>query len=41
MKKPIRVAMIIHGYHPIVGGAERQLAALTSLLQMREGPGHP
>ncbi|HEX8683203.1 MAG TPA: glycosyltransferase family 4 protein [Ardenticatenaceae bacterium] len=30
---PIRVAMIIQGYLPRVGGAERQLAALAPLLQ--------
>lgn len=30
---PIRVAMIIQAYHPLVGGAERQLASLAPLLQ--------
>ncbi len=29
----LRVAMIIQGYHPLVGGAERQLAAVAPLLQ--------
>lgn len=32
MKNTIRVAMIIQGYHPRIGGAERQLAALIPLL---------
>lgn len=32
---PISVAMIIQGYLPRVGGAERQLAALAPLLQAR------
>ena len=31
----LRVAMIIQGYHPRVGGAERQLMALVPLLQAR------
>lgn len=31
--KPLRVAMLIHGYHPRVGGAERALAALCPHLQ--------
>lgn len=31
----LRVAMIIQGYHPLVGGAERQLAAVAPLLQAR------
>lgn len=35
MRGPLRVAMIIQGYHPPVGGAERQLAALAPLLQAR------
>ena len=35
MSAPIRVAMIIQGYLPRVGGAERQLAALAPLLQTR------
>ncbi|QTA88363.1 glycosyltransferase family 4 protein [Desulfonema magnum] len=33
MRNPIRVVMISHGYYPRVGGAERQLAALTPLLR--------
>ena len=33
MSSNIRVAMIIQNYHPLVGGAERQLAALAPLLQ--------
>jgi glycosyltransferase involved in cell wall biosynthesis len=33
MKRLIRVAMIIQDYHPLVGGAERQLAALAPLLR--------
>ena len=32
MKSSLRVAMIIQAYHPHVGGAERQLAALAPLL---------
>lgn len=32
-KHPIRVAMVIQGYHPLIGGAERQLAALIPFLQ--------
>lgn len=36
MKKPIRVAMIIQGYYPCLGGAERQLAALAPLLKARQ-----
>ena len=36
MNQPIRVAMIIQGYHPRVGGAERQLAALAPLLKARQ-----
>jgi glycosyltransferase involved in cell wall biosynthesis len=28
--------MIIQGYHPVIGGAERQLAALAPLLQARQ-----
>jgi glycosyltransferase involved in cell wall biosynthesis len=32
-RNKIRVAMIIQSYHPRVGGAERQLAALAPLLQ--------
>ena len=35
MTVSIRVSMIIQGYHPRVGGAERQLAALAPLLQAR------
>ncbi len=34
MKLPLRVAMIIRPYHPPVGGAERQLAALIPLLKL-------
>lgn len=33
MNKRIRVAEIIQGYHPRIGGAERQLACLAPLLQ--------
>ncbi len=33
MTNPLRVAMIINGYHPRVGGAERQVGALAPLLQ--------
>lgn len=33
MTHPIRVAMIIQGYLPRLGGAERQLAALAPMLQ--------
>ena len=36
MPRPIRVSMIIQGYHPRIGGAERQLAALAPLLQARD-----
>ena len=35
MKPKIRVDMIILEYHPIVGGAQRQLAILAPLLQER------
>ncbi|MEW6716758.1 MAG: glycosyltransferase family 4 protein [Chloroflexota bacterium] len=35
MSSPLRVAMIIQGYHPCVGGAERQLASIIPLLQER------
>ncbi|GAP17880.1 glycosyltransferase family 4 protein [Levilinea saccharolytica] len=35
MNSPFRVAMIIQGYHPRVGGAERQLAAVAPRLQAR------
>lgn len=34
-RKTIRVVMLIQAYHPRVGGAERQLAALAPLLQAR------
>jgi len=30
--KPLRVVMLIHSYHPLVGGAERQLGAVAPLL---------
>lgn len=30
---PVRVAMVIAGYHPLIGGAERQLLALAPRLQ--------
>src|SRR5687768_24209 len=33
MKKSIRVAIIIHDYLRLIGGAERQLAALAPLLR--------
>lgn len=33
MTHPLRVAMIINGYHPRVGGAERQVGAIAPLLQ--------
>lgn len=33
MKNSLRVAMLINGYHPRVGGAERQVGALAPLLQ--------
>ena len=33
MTHPLRVAMLINGYHPRVGGAERQVGALAPLLQ--------
>ncbi|OQY57630.1 MAG: hypothetical protein B6245_16035 [Desulfobacteraceae bacterium 4572_88] len=33
MNNSLRVVMITHGYYPRIGGAERQLAALTPLLQ--------
>ncbi|MGH2603043.1 MAG: glycosyltransferase family 4 protein, partial [Dehalococcoidia bacterium] len=32
---PVRVAMVIAGYHPLIGGAERQLMALAPRLQAR------
>lgn len=31
--QPIRIAMISHGYYPLIGGAERQLAAVSPALQ--------
>ncbi len=34
-RKTIRVPMIIQSYYPIIGGAERQLAAIAPLLQER------
>lgn len=34
-RKLIRVPMIIQSYYPVIGGAERQLAALAPLLQAR------
>jgi glycosyltransferase involved in cell wall biosynthesis len=34
-KKTIQVPMIIQSYYPVIGGAERQLAALAPLLQAR------
>ncbi len=33
--EPIRVAMLINGYYPVVGGAERQLAAVAPALVAR------
>ncbi len=35
MNNPLRVAMLINGYHPRVGGAERQVGALAPLLQQQ------
>lgn len=35
MTYSVRVAMIIQGYHPRIGGAERQLATVAPLLQAR------
>ncbi len=35
MKKDLTVAMLSHGYYPRIGGAERQLAALTPTLMAR------
>lgn len=35
MNARLRVAMIIHSYHPRVGGAEQQLMAIAPLLQAR------
>jgi len=35
MKQPIKVAMIIHGYYPEIGGAERVLMALTPELKQK------
>ncbi|MGH9381469.1 MAG: glycosyltransferase family 4 protein [Thermoanaerobaculia bacterium] len=32
-KATMRVAMVIHGYYPLIGGAERQLAAVAPVLQ--------
>ena len=32
-EKQIQVAMISHGYYPLIGGAERQLAAVAPALQ--------
>ena len=40
MSEPIRVAMIIHGYPPRVGGAEQQLAAFAPLLQAQGADVH-
>src|SRR5687768_17273455 len=36
MPPTIRVAMLIQRYHPHIGGAEQQLAALAPLLQARD-----
>lgn len=33
VRQPLRVAMLIQAYHPRIGGAERQLAAVSPLLQ--------
>lgn len=38
MTRPLHVAMVIHEYYPIVGGAQRQLAMLAPLLR-RQGIG--
>ena len=35
MKQPIKVVMIIHGYYPEIGGAERVLMALTPELKQK------
>ncbi len=35
MNQPLRVAMIIQGYLPRLGGAERQLASVAPLLQQQ------
>ncbi len=40
MRSSLRVAMIIQAYHPHVGGAERQLAALAPLLADRGVEAH-
>lgn len=40
MSGHIRVAMISHGYHPRVGGAERQLGAIAPLLETRGAEVH-
>lgn len=32
---PLRVAMVIHGYYPLIGGPERQLTALAPALAAR------
>lgn len=36
MTKKISVAMIIQDYHPMLGGAQRQIAALAPLLEARQ-----
>jgi glycosyltransferase involved in cell wall biosynthesis len=35
VKRPLRVVMMMQGYHPLVGGAERQVGALAPLLQQQ------
>jgi len=35
LPQPVRVVMLIHGYYPRIGGAERQLATVAPLLQAR------
>lgn len=35
LSEQLRVAMLIHSYHPMIGGAERQLGAIAPLLKQR------
>ncbi|MEZ4524003.1 MAG: glycosyltransferase family 4 protein [Thermomicrobiales bacterium] len=36
MKPTIRVAMVSHGYHPVIGGAEQQIRSLVPYLQQEQ-----
>lgn len=36
MSRPLRVAMLTQAYHPLIGGAERQLKSVAPLLRARD-----